>query len=832
MKKEQLTLKSLKLPSFKRQYAQLFSLYKKLFFQKSLSDTDRKKLLSIAVLFTNQENKIMSQLGYRIALAYGNKTNDYRPLYDISINSGLIPIAALIKKINTLPINIKIEERDSFFSTIVDSYIDIFRKQDMVLTEQQFHLNNFFIGNLSKNTTVVAPTSYGKSELIISAIQQSIGKKICIIVPSKALLAQTRRRIINANLEWVTRIVSHPEMHKPNDSNSIYILTQERLTRILNADKSMAFEIVLVDEAHNMLDGDSRNLLLTSTLRMLDFRNPKTAFKFLTPFIQDANSLEFRDLAFKSVCFTIDEYIKSEKIYIADFRSDKDYFEFYDHFFHEYTSINNNSTDPISYIKNNSKCKNIIYFNKPKNVQEFALKLAYSLPETHSEMIDEAVAEIGASVHNQYHLLQCMRRGVLYHHGSMSDAVRNYTEYLYQNCPDIRYLISSSTLLEGVNLPIEIIFLLEITKGRGNLSPSQFKNLIGRVNRFGDIFNAAQIDSLKKLQPEIHLVASDDYSRKKANYRTFVEKVMHVNKKHKDKIKNVLLEGSKRTEDNEKEYKQTLIRLENIETGITKDFKCPIVSTTVGLKLLENNISEINIFQQEKHIQSVLSEKKLIVKKIKDSNTLMTTIADAFVVFIPVELKAKAGLLRLKSEKAQAFYAMFLDWKINNTPMAKMISKFIKHWGKLPDDELIFVGHRWGDSSIEESYSLLYTRMSGKSVSEKINLAIVRIKEEEDFFDYEIFRFIEVLHELNMMDETFYKKAKYGTADSDIITLVKNGFSRGIAELLIDNYSEYFELFEDGGVIVSPKIHNIMKRDKLGFLKRYEIKLNVKIENI
>ena len=830
MKVKQITLRSLKLPDFKEQYDNFLTLFVKLFSAEVLSSSDIKKILSIAVLFTNLEDKKMVQLGYRIALAYGIKTNDFIPLFDLTINSGLIPVAALIKSIHELPIYSEGEERDSFLSNMVDSYVDVFRKHDIVLTEQQLQLTHFFIDNLPESSTVVAPTSYGKSELIISAIQQSPGKKICIIVPSKALLAQTRRRVINANLGWVKRIVSHPEMHKAGDTESVYILTQERLTRILNADRLMSFDIVLVDEAHNMLEGDNRNLLLTSTLKRLDFRNTDTAFKFLTPFIQDATNLEIKDSTYKSLCFTIDEYVKSEKVYIADFRRPRMDLEFYDHFIHEYIPVETESTDALSYIRNNSRSKNIIYFNKPKNVQEFALKLADSLPETHSVMIDEAVAEISTSIHNQYHLLKCMQKGVLYHHGSMSDSVRNYTEYLYQNCPNIRYLISSSTLLEGVNLPIENIFLLEITKGRGNLSPSQFKNLIGRVNRFGEIFSSAQISSLQKLQPEIHLVATDEYSRKKANYRTFAEKVMRISKKHNDELENVLLERVEINEGNEDKFKKELTRLENIEAGITKDFDCPTATTPVGLKLLENNISEINVFQEEEGIQSFLSEITLSVGKIQDSNTLMKIIAEAFVSSIPIEAKEKASLLRLRNEKAQAFYSMFLDWKIENVPMSRMISKFIGHWDDQPASEPIFVGHRWGDSSIEGSYSLLYTSMRGKSSSEKVNLAIVRIKEEEDFFDYEIFRFIEILFELNMLDDVFYKRAKYGTSDPDTITLIKNGFSRGVAELLLEDYSEYFEVTEDDTMVVNPEIHAIMERDRVGFLQRYEIGLNVKAE--
>ena len=42
--------------------------------------------------------------------------------------------------------------------------------------------------------SVIAPTSYGKSELIISAVKEYAGKRICILTSTKALLIQTKEK--------------------------------------------------------------------------------------------------------------------------------------------------------------------------------------------------------------------------------------------------------------------------------------------------------------------------------------------------------------------------------------------------------------------------------------------------------------------------------------------------------------------------------------------------------------------------------------------------------------------------------------------------------------
>lgn len=824
---KELTLGGLKHHSFSEYYKLFLSLYGKLFTQDEFDESDREKIVSIIVLFNNLSDETMRRLGYRIALEYSNKTKDLTPLYDISINSGLLPVATLVKHINE---SMTEDERETFLSNIVDSYVDNFRTHGIVFTEQQYRLNQFFSDNLNNSATVVAPTSYGKSELIISGIQKSEGLKICIIVPSKALLAQTRKRVLNAHIAWVKRIVSHPEMHKKDDLSSVYILTQERLSRILNADKEMAFDIVFVDEAHNMLADDSRNVLLTSTVRTLEHRNSETAFKFLTPFLQEASSLRLKDSTFASEEYQIHEYVKSEKIFVADYRHSQSLFLFYDHFLNQFYELENELSDELTHVVSHSKNKNIIYLNKPKDTQRLARQLAASLPEVNSKLIRDAVAEIGEALHGDYLLLHCMKRGVLYHHGSMPDAVRNYAEYLYKECDEIRFLVSTSTLLEGVNLPIERMFILDNRKGLRKLTCSQFRNLIGRVNRFGDIFSSRTTASLEKLQPEVHIIGSSNYGTVNANLTSFVEDVMSVSKKQKDELDNILLDKVEISDDNRDKYNQVMTRLKNLEQGITKNFEAQKVTTQVGLKLLESNISEIDPFDHEDTIQTTLDERLESYEKINNSKALMETIYSAFIKHIdPNDRVTKNNLSRLEDEKAQSFYAMILDWKIEKLAFSRMIAKMLDYWSKLPAQTPVYVG-TWGDTRKDDGHVEWFTYIDGKSIPERVNLAIVRIKEEEDFFEFVIFRFIEILNDLEMLDEKFYMQAKYGTLDPYVISLIRNGFSRGVAEILLKNYTDYFTFLQDGNIAFNPNIHARLKADKIGFIQRHEVQLNVAAE--
>jgi len=431
-------------------------LYCKLILNEGLTSCECEKILAVAVILINQDHSNLNHLGYRIVLAYANVIGDYRPLYDVAINNGLIPVAEMAKKLISSE-----EERESFFSEFIAGYTDIYKKDGIVLTEQQYLLNEFFNNNRESSVSVVAPTSYGKSELIMGFIRRTERQNICIVVPSKSLLAQTKKRVIDAGVDWVDKVITHPEMYSFSDQGYVFVLTQERLSRLLHENKGLKFSSVFVDEAHNLLENGDREVLLASVLSILYQRNKHTSFKFLTPFLIDSSNLVLKHAAIAMSDYRVSEYVKSERFHVVDFRKGKAEFKLYDQFTNKFTSYDGSCSGYFDLILAESLDKNIIYFNRPKNIEEFSMGLAAILDDVECELIPEACVELGRDFDVKYNLISCLKKGVAYHHGSMPDYVKLYVEHLFSVSKSLRYLVSSSTLLEGVNLPIERIFLLE-----------------------------------------------------------------------------------------------------------------------------------------------------------------------------------------------------------------------------------------------------------------------------------------------------------------------------------------------------------------------------------
>ena len=95
----------------------------------------------------------------------------------------------------------------------------------------------------------------------------------------------------------------------------------------------------------------------------------------------------------------------------------------------------------------------------------------------------------------------------------------------------------------------------------------------------------------------------------------------------------------------------------------------------------------------------------------------------------------------------------------------------------------------------------LWTDISNKTDEELINLAIVRIKEEQDFLDNVLIKFVEVLNDLELLEEKIYLMIKYGTDDPKIITCTRNGISLSLAKLLVEKYSDFIHVDTDNDTL-------------------------------
>lgn len=793
------------------------SLYDRFIIGEKLSKRQYEILLAIAICFTNADDTNVQGLGYRIVVEYCNQRRDYIPLYEIAVNKGLYPVSKFIEK------HYIDDSKRNFFTEWNDAFVEQYVSGEICRSEQQNSLVHFFESKKEDTVSVIAPTSYGKSELILSAVKEYAGRKICVLTSTKVLLVQTKKRIQQISKGIFSKVVVHPEMYNPNDTSCLAVLTQERLLRIFKKDPSLSFDCIIVDEAHEILEENSRSRTLANVIIIAQKRNPDVAFKFLTPFLTDSKNLKARYTTYDIEGFKVTEYIKTEKYYLYDLRNHTG-LKLYDQFLNRYLPLseNRNLGFEEDVVKAYSAGKNIIYLNKPTDIEKFVLALSDVLPEMDSEMIQTACDNISNYLQPQYNLLACLRKGIIYHHGSVPDAIRIYIEDLYKKDDSVKYVITSSTLLSGVNLPAERMFILDNKRGRSNLSHDSFKNLVGRVCRFSEIFND-ETGNLQRLEPQIYLVFGK-YFAQNANCESFLRNVAKVEQNYKDAVDNVLLSEAKITTMNEEELRHASEFIENYENGVVEDYQERYTSTVSGKACIMNGITELDIFAHEAAIQQQVNGYQSENLKISDSNTLLETIYELFIQYLPDN--GAESLKRLENQEARNFYSMMFEWRVENKSYAEMINLFVGYWQQLYKKDknvIVYVG-KWGDVKRSGSNVARYTKIFGKDRTQLINLAIVRIKEEQDFIDNTLIKYVEVLYDLELIEDNFYARIKYGTDDERAICLIKNGLSLSSAVLLIKKYNSYLQInVSSSTVVFDDALISEMKKENENQILIYEV---------
>ena len=798
-------------------------LYKKLQIGVELSDTELEKILSIGIFLTGLDNKNLQRLGYRLFLLYSKITDDYKPLYELSLNKGLIPISKFIEN------NLNYSERYGNIYTEINSIeSDEFKWNNSYQTIGQFELFKEATESKLKSQIIVAPTSYGKTELILSFIDHTKFKKICIISPTKSLLAQTKKRIINKF--GYRKIITYPEMYSDKDNEIIAVLTQERLLRLLQNNPNLKFDLLVIDEAHNILDEFSdenrRSVILASVIIICKKRNENLVCKYLTPFLRSKESLKIECLPNVDEWYSVVENVKSEMFYFYDLENNKKVL------LDQYSTMKdklidlqvNELGDDADVVITNCDNKNIIYLNSPKKLENFAFKLFSKLPERQIFRLNKAASDLREYVHEDYKLADYIEKGVIYHHGSIPEPIRYFIEDLYVDVPEIKMLIANSTLLEGVNIPATKMFILDPCRGNSYLSPSSFKNLIGRVCRFGEIFNNSTGD-LKYLLPEIHIVKGG-YCRQNFKVENFVKgrKILVEDyDKIVDDIKNPLLVNSDSDEVKKKKAEDIL---ENIShSDAITDNNSNKAKTKVGQLCFENNINIFNILEIEKQIDNEIEN----VNIAQSIDTVFNIIDYLFFSKINDSNGEYNNLKRLREHEAQSFYKMLINWRIMGFTMKVMTDEVVGYWNTLREEQsrIVYVG-KWGDKT-RSGHREYWTDITEKDEYEKVNLAIVRLKEEYDFIDNEIVKYIEVLYSLELIEESLYLKIKYGTDDKTKIALLNCGISSILSKLLQEKYSDMFEADIGNSTVTFSKnlISEMLKNNENGILIS-EVKMNAK----
>lgn len=793
--------------------------FEKLCLSKPLSIEEREFLLKCALLFfklfdSDKRYSSYFKIGYYIILKYSLEYDEYQPLYDISMQLGFYPIVNFIldRNKNNFQTNSK--------NKIVDAltYV-LFKKnylsdQGYIESLEQTNSRKNIINHNGNEIAYVAPTSYGKSSLIKDYIKINKPNKVVVIVPTKSLLIQTYLDLKELSIDY--KLVLHDEMYN-NENKFIGILTQERATRLLNSRQNNFYDVLFIDEAHNIFKRDSRSYILARLIQLNYKRNNNQKIIYLSPLIDSVQNLRLKktfqgEISLKRVNFDFKSF---ELYYFKDKRS-----WFFDRFSGGMFEIDL-QIGYFEYIKTNSKSKNFLYQNKPQTIELLAETLYNNLEEisVDNTEIKKIISVLSKEVHKDFKLVKYLNKGIIYLHGKIPNIIKEYVESKYKEVAEIKYLIANKVVLEGINMPIETIFIANNRLGNRNISYNDLVNLIGRANRLNFIFKD---NNLNKLISKVHFLEHEVFQGKRPMKST-------LEKLNLEKVKDVIENPIAENYDIEKldfkgEKAEERIKKQKLEDNNLNYFSDFILEEPkdeferIKRYCIENSIS--NYFKDLDLAVSIILKNINFYKFNKDDK--IVNIIDEIFVNNHGENIDDFEIARLGEEKARNYYNTFIYFTQHQHLNQRIISTkdYFEKKSKT-DDPYLYIGSSYGELTSKEAGkkskydenekkfdSKVYIDLSDAKV-DLINISIVKLKIEEDFVGYKLTQLITFLKDFYVISIEYYLQIIYGTTNESVINLVRFGLSVStISELRKDNQIGNIELDKNG---------NLKSKDEIDF---------------
>lgn len=805
------------------------SIFQKLCLNVELDNSEKEFILSCAILFfrfydQDKRHKIYFKIGYYIILKYALKYKDYRPLYDISLQIGFYPIVEFITVTNKL---LRVEENSK--NLVLDALTFFSYQKD-------FKSNEGYIESLEQNSSrksiikskeneiaYIAPTSYGKSALIRDFIEKNKPEKIGVIVPTKSLLVQTYNDIKKSNQDY--KLILHDEMYR-SDKNFIGILTQERATRILNNNKDAFFDVIFIDEAHNLFKRDSRSYILSRLIQLNYKRNNNQKIVFLSPLVENEENLKIKKTK-EGIVYTkrVQHDFKSFELYYFD--QNKSYF--FDRFMGETFDMNLDK-NYFDYIIDNSLNKNFIYHLRPKLTEELAIELSdkMDLDLSENSSLKQVVQTLKKEVHSSFQMIKCIKKGVVYIHGKIPNIIKEYIEAKFKEIKEIKFIVANTVILEGINLPIETIFITTNKAGKSNerLDLKNLINLIGRANRLNYVFDKSAKD-INALISKIYFLEHDYYHGKKGeNNKNSIKHSLYKlnNNKLIDLIKNPILDTydidklppfsgdtkEKKLENKEKHRKE--------DSNLLDYSEFVLESPKSENDRMKKYFIENSIEQYFRDLDNVII---VVLKNIQtytfDDKDKIVDIIYEILIKDNVEQIKDFEVERLKNESARNYYNNFIE-KTQKMHLNQRINLTLNHFKNkiVKNDPFLYIGSGYGEvtskdagkqskydedsENIKKWESNVYVNLE-TTEQDHVNLAIVKLKIEEDFVSYQLTLLIAFLYDFDIIPQDYYYYYIYGTTDEKTINLVRFGLTISvISKLKEDNQVDNLELDKNGNL--------------------------------
>lgn len=313
-----------------------------------------------------------------------------------------------------------------------------------------------------ENLAVSAPTSFGKSFIIDAFISLKKPRNIVIIVPTIALTDETRRRL-HKKFGGIYKVITTSEVAL-NEFN-IFIFPQERAIHYV--DKIDEIDMLIVDEfykASSAFDKERSPALINAIIKLGSKASQKY---FLAPNISSLKDSFFtKEMEFVSINFNT-AFLEQHNLY---------------------DQIGSNEvvkSNILLDILKDAKGKTLIYAGTFSNISNVSNFLIDKHPMSDSNLLRDFRAWLSINYESNWQLTSLVKRGTGVHNGRLHRSLSQIQVRLFEEPDGLKNLVSTSSIIEGVNTSAENVVLWSNKSGRGRAKINDFsyRNIIGRGGR-------------------------------------------------------------------------------------------------------------------------------------------------------------------------------------------------------------------------------------------------------------------------------------------------------------------------------------------------------------
>lgn len=310
---------------------------------------------------------------------------------------------------------------------------------------------------------VSAPTSFGKSFIVDAFIAIKKPKVVVLIVPTVALADESRRRLqrkFSSSYKIITTTDASIE------GNNIFVFPQERAFAYI--DVLTEIDILIVDEFYkaSAVFDDQRSSFLLNT--MIEFGKKAKQRYYLAPNIDRipdnvfTEGMKFLKMDFKTVVTKVKRLYKNNTQ-----NENKEKFKI--------RQLKELLTQPIG--------KTLIYAGTYKNIQKVCNILKAEKESKNTSLLANFSDWLKINYGPDYLLVPLAMKGIGIHNGQLHRSLSQLQIRLFEEDDGIDTMVSTSSIIEGVNTQAESVILWSVKNGGCNIDYFTFRNIMGRAGR-------------------------------------------------------------------------------------------------------------------------------------------------------------------------------------------------------------------------------------------------------------------------------------------------------------------------------------------------------------